>query len=324
MKSPSPGVNLGGWLVLEKWMTPSLFKGTSAKNEYELAKLSGKVCAIKQHHETFITEADIRWLQNAGVRHLRVPVGFWILHGYYRYVSAQSQLDWLFAMAKKYDMQILLCLHAAPGPQNTNDHSGSGRPGTPGWYTRTNKQMTRQVLMEFTQRYGAHSQLWGIELMNEPSVQTKWQYVQLLLWTRGTIRRLRNYLPASVRLVASDSFSPRLWSGRIKNETLDVHHYQCFSAADRAKTSYDEHFETLQNAGQRYARFARQQPLIIGEWSATLPRTVQNSVTVKQYCRDQQTAFKSADVWFFWSYKLEHTGSWNFRHLYERGYFHDW
>ncbi len=27
------GVNLGGWLVLEKWMTPSLFAGLKAEDE---------------------------------------------------------------------------------------------------------------------------------------------------------------------------------------------------------------------------------------------------------------------------------------------------
>jgi len=27
------GVNTGGWLVLEKWMTPSLFEGLSATDE---------------------------------------------------------------------------------------------------------------------------------------------------------------------------------------------------------------------------------------------------------------------------------------------------
>ena len=28
------GVNLGNWLVLEKWMSPSLFDGTTAEDEY--------------------------------------------------------------------------------------------------------------------------------------------------------------------------------------------------------------------------------------------------------------------------------------------------
>lgn len=30
------GVNLGNWLVLEKWMSPSLFEGTTAEDEYYL------------------------------------------------------------------------------------------------------------------------------------------------------------------------------------------------------------------------------------------------------------------------------------------------
>ena len=28
------GVNLGNWLVLEKWMNPALFDGTTADDEY--------------------------------------------------------------------------------------------------------------------------------------------------------------------------------------------------------------------------------------------------------------------------------------------------
>ena len=30
------GVNLGNWLVLEKWMSPALFDGTTAEDEYYL------------------------------------------------------------------------------------------------------------------------------------------------------------------------------------------------------------------------------------------------------------------------------------------------
>lgn len=30
------GVNLGNWLVLEKWMSPGLFEGTTAEDEHNL------------------------------------------------------------------------------------------------------------------------------------------------------------------------------------------------------------------------------------------------------------------------------------------------
>lgn len=32
------GVNLGNWLVLEKWMSPALFEGTEAQDEYYLPR----------------------------------------------------------------------------------------------------------------------------------------------------------------------------------------------------------------------------------------------------------------------------------------------
>ena len=36
------GVNLGNWLVLEKWMSPALFEGTTAEDEYHLPRQIGR------------------------------------------------------------------------------------------------------------------------------------------------------------------------------------------------------------------------------------------------------------------------------------------
>ena len=36
------GVNLGNWLVLEKWMNPALFAGTTAEDEYWLPRQLSK------------------------------------------------------------------------------------------------------------------------------------------------------------------------------------------------------------------------------------------------------------------------------------------
>lgn len=35
------GVNLGGWLVLEKWMVPDVYGGTEAQDEYSLSLALG-------------------------------------------------------------------------------------------------------------------------------------------------------------------------------------------------------------------------------------------------------------------------------------------
>lgn len=57
------GVNLGNWLVLEKWMSPSLFEGTTAEDEYYLpTQLSGEVyeARIRTHRSEYITERDLQ------------------------------------------------------------------------------------------------------------------------------------------------------------------------------------------------------------------------------------------------------------------------
>ena len=53
------GVNLGNWLVLEKWMSPALFEGTTAEDEYYLpTQLSKEVyeARIKIHRAEYISE----------------------------------------------------------------------------------------------------------------------------------------------------------------------------------------------------------------------------------------------------------------------------
>src|SRR5579862_5430706 len=59
------GVNLGGWLALEKWITPGVYAGVQAEDEYTLCQILGKEKAaarLKQHRETSITAADFKWL----------------------------------------------------------------------------------------------------------------------------------------------------------------------------------------------------------------------------------------------------------------------
>ena len=63
------GVNLGNWLVLEKWMSPELFAGTTAEDEYYLpTQLSKEVyeARIRQHRAEYISERDFVHIKNTG------------------------------------------------------------------------------------------------------------------------------------------------------------------------------------------------------------------------------------------------------------------
>lgn len=63
------GVNLGNWLVLEKWMNPAMFEGTDAEDETQLVeKLAPEVykTRIKLHRAEYITERDFLRIKAMG------------------------------------------------------------------------------------------------------------------------------------------------------------------------------------------------------------------------------------------------------------------
>lgn len=80
------GVNLGGWMVLEPWITPSLFyqflgqpEGKVGMDSYTFCEVLGGKEAnrqLKAHWETWVTEEIILQLKKSGaVNSLRLPLG---------------------------------------------------------------------------------------------------------------------------------------------------------------------------------------------------------------------------------------------------------
>jgi glucan 1,3-beta-glucosidase len=316
--SPLRGVNLGGWLVAEKWMTPSLFAGTTAVDQYSLVRTFGGAARLQAHYETFITESDFIWLRSHGINAVRVPIGFWALTDEPLLANVQKQLDWLFDMAQKYEIAVLLCLHAARGSQNGNDHSG--RVGKVDWYKPRKRAAALQVLSRVAERYGDHPKLWGIELLNEPKVKGFRQYLRLLWWSRRAVRQMGRQFPA-LRIAYSDAFAPRTWVGKVKG-VMDVHHYQAFSDTDKRRNIAD-HLQKVKGVAGDIIQWQKKQPVIIGEWSLGLDdlslKSVPRAEAEKQFGAAQLQAYDNASGWFFWSYKTEQKDGWNYRYLVESG-----
>ena len=143
------GVNLGGWLVLEKWITPSLFEGLKATDETTWCAELGEAEATRrlhQHWNTFITREDFAWLKQAGVNAVRLPVGHWLFgkgypyhrsYGESRYPFVEGGLamvDQVFTWAEEFDLRVVLDLHTAPGCQNGFDNGGI--LGVCEWHTK--------------------------------------------------------------------------------------------------------------------------------------------------------------------------------------------
>ncbi len=111
------GVNLGNWLVLEKWMSPALFEGTGAQDEYYLPRwLSREVyeARIRIHRSEYITERDFAAIRAMGMEAVRIPVPYFIFGDREPFIGCVEELDRAFCWAERYGLKILIDLHTAP------------------------------------------------------------------------------------------------------------------------------------------------------------------------------------------------------------------
>lgn len=134
------GVNLGGWLVLEPFITPYLFEPyndhdptgqtPTVVDEWTLSVALGDKLAstLEEHYRTFITEEDFIQIAAAGLNWIRLPVGYWMIETFTGepFLAGVSQKYFLKALkwARKYGLRVNLDLHAVPGSQNGFNHSG--------------------------------------------------------------------------------------------------------------------------------------------------------------------------------------------------------
>ena len=171
------GVNLGNWLVLEKWMSPGLFAGTTAEDEYYLpTQLSREAyeARIKIHRSEYITERDFTGIKAMGFDTVRIPVPYFIFGDRPPFIGCVEELDHAFNWAEKYGLKILIDLHTAPDSQNGFDNGGIS--GVCKWSQEPEEvEFELTVLERLAQRYGTREGLWGIELINEPILEDMWE-----------------------------------------------------------------------------------------------------------------------------------------------------
>ncbi|PWN18207.1 putative EXG1-exo-beta-1,3-glucanase, major isoform [Microstroma glucosiphilum] len=172
------GVNIGGWLVAEPFITPSLFQAggdSRIVDEYTFGQYSKKACSLlASHWKTWITESDFKAISAAGLNTVRIPIGYWAFDSDYAPYCQGSQFSYLtkaVGWAQKYGLKVVIDLHGAPASQNGFDNSGHRRT-SPGWFNVQSRADRAQAAISTmakkfsTSAYG--DTVSAIELLNEP------------------------------------------------------------------------------------------------------------------------------------------------------------
>ncbi|KAL9123731.1 MAG: hypothetical protein Q9217_006868 [Psora testacea] len=270
------GVNLGGWFVLEPWITPSIFSvGDNVVDEYTYTQALGKETAsrnLQNHWDSWITQSDFNAIAAAGLNHVRIPIGYWAVAPVDGDPYVQGQLpilDQAIGWARGAGLKVMLDLHGAPGSQNGYDNSG--RLGPVNWQQGDTVSQTLNAINGLAQRYkGDTDVVTAIELLNEPLGRALNLDGVKSFYENGydTVRQSSNDVAVCIHDAFEDFRS--YWNGFAtpstgqSNVILDTHQYQIFDVKQVAQ-SPSSHVSAACALGPKLADTDKW--TIVGEWT---------------------------------------------------------
>ena len=171
------GVNLGNWLVLEKWMSPPVRRHgcrgrvlTCAPSSMRRASGSG----FKVHRDSYITERDFAYIAGAGLDAMQDPgARASCSTTKATFVCCVDHLDRAFDWAETYGLRDPhRPAHRSRAARTVSTTAGSagsarGTPTCPGGAGAGRSRTTRRSLP-------GRPALWGIEVLNEPISAELW------------------------------------------------------------------------------------------------------------------------------------------------------
>ncbi|KAJ2927928.1 hypothetical protein H1R20_g9164, partial [Candolleomyces eurysporus] len=319
-----------------------------AASDLDVAKGTNAKQLLEKHWDTWITQREWNWMASVGVNSVRLPIGYYHVCGadrsilndtdffpYYSvYEGAWRRITQAILTASRMNMTVLIDLHAAPGKQNADPHSGTSNSPHNFFNDPHNLRRGLYALSSLTRNLysflSAQSPpitgtVIGIELVNEPAPPTD---KVLMDWYLKAIDEVRDAWPG-VTIYLGEWWKPSLYADFVLREgvagegderglvVLDHHLYRCFTAQD-IRTSVQDHTRALidTNGGTQktFSSVAEKMGreagggFVVAEWSCGL-----NSSSLRNIPGERR-AFVDAQLslyeqycggWWFWTLKKE-------------------
>ncbi|KAH4162701.1 hypothetical protein HBI62_140390 [Parastagonospora nodorum] len=287
-KMPIRGVNVGGWLNIEPFITPSFFENYGSKegivDEWTLmTKLGSRAKdTMEKHYATFITKKTFSDIRAAGMDHVRFPFGYWIVQNFgdEPYVA---QVSWRYLLrgieyCRQNGLRVNLDLHGAPGSQNGWNHSG--RQGKIGWLNGPDGDLNAQRTLDihhklsvfFAQpRYKNLVTMYG--LVNEPR-NVELDTDKVVAWTQKAVTQIRSDGITAIIVFGDGFMGLDNWQGKLqdnKDLLLDVHQYVIFNI-DQLSLKHTDKLNFACKAWTQQSKRSMDKatgfgPTMCGEWS---------------------------------------------------------
>mmetsp|Transcript_22954 Transcript_22954/g.37991 ORF Transcript_22954/g.37991 Transcript_22954/m.37991 type:complete len:446 (+) Transcript_22954:1-1338(+) len=243
------GVNLGGWLLLERGPSAPFFEvnGLTCDSEWDATEaLCGS--SMKQdaaetfayHRRRHVLEADFAEIAKRGFNAVRLPFGYWIVTGPTNgdpYIGPALELiDDAVEWAGRHGLEVLLDLHGNPGGETEEKPCGRGNPD---WcFEAWRRDEALDVLAMLAERYRDFEHVTGLQVCNEPS-RFRIEPPKLLEHYLNAVATVREagmppervsvvcpcYFEGAKRRVFLESWRQACAAGELDGAVLDFHPY---------------------------------------------------------------------------------------------------
>ncbi|KAE8228206.1 hypothetical protein CF326_g6872 [Tilletia indica] len=318
------GINLGNYLVLERWLDEDWFTSLCADclDEWNWSAHLGNqaIPTLQKHYDDYIQESDMDTMKAMGFNMIRVTIGYWALIDTpgEPFVNA-GQLDRLRMIMEwchKRGMYVAISMHGMPGSQSGDQSTGLVKDynvGGTSWFTRANQARSDAVIQALatwiTQQQPYTSTIAVVLPVNEPK-QTQgneyrddWNNIMLDFYRRS-YRTLANIgMVMAIHPGFQNGQDPSGWDAFIQGSNMDpnlviweTHPYPGFFPLNEDR---DDIVSKVCALGQIYKDISV--PVFFGEWSAL--SGVPGAAWLKSYWNTQLAAYSSSAGSTFWTWK---------------------
>jgi endoglucanase len=309
------GVNLGGWLMMEGYIMHALNLPVKNFKKAFAAKLGAPALADfeKNFNDTFIQEDDFKFIAQSGFNFVRLPFHYGLIEqapGKFDRKGV-AYLDRAISWAAKYDLTVLLDMHAVPGCQNGDWHSDSeGKADF--WRSAASQRRAIAIWEYLADRYKDNGTVVGYDLLNEAVIDDP---KPLSAYYKKAIKAIRAVDRHHILFVEGNRWAQDLDvldEFEDNNLVFSIHYYEpmeyTFNLIPHLSYPLTYGFSRWDMPQMRkrlegYARFAqkKQRALHVGEFGVNYRQSVYGEDV---YLRDILACFKDLGLhWNYWTYK---------------------
>ena len=306
------GVNVGGWLMMEGYILHAPIRASWVFKKEFRRELGGQ--ALREFEvgfqDTFIREQDFKRIAQWGCNCVRVPFNYRLLEKP-DYKGGQDDIHYLdnvVKWAEKYQIWVILDLHAAWGSQNHDWHSDSTGDAEL-WTSHDNQNRTLHLWATIAKRYRDSLAVAGYDLLNESVISNP---ALLNSFYKKIIETIRRYDPHHILFIEGNNWARDvdcLEPFKDDNYALSIHFYDPidFTFNFIPHMTYPLRFRftkaTLFNILQGYARLAhkRGRPVFVGEFGVNYRQGLYGEDI---WLKNMLDCFKQFGFhWTYWTYK---------------------